>query len=135
MNPSDDEIRDLLRRTKTIAVVGLSDKAHRASRGVSAYMQRNGYRIIPVNPNVEEVLGERAYASLDAVPEPFELINVFRRPRFVADLVEPASASGAEGFWTQLGVRDDAAAERLAEGGMTVVQDRCLMQEHMRLLL
>lgn len=133
--PADDQIYDLLARAKTIAVVGLSDKPHRASHGVSAYMQRNGYRIIPVNPNVSEVLGEKAYASLEDVPEPIDLINVFRRSRFVAPLVDPALASDALGFWTQLGVRDNRAASVISNAGLVVVQDRCLMQEHMRLML
>jgi len=133
--PADDQIYDLLNRAKTIAVVGLSDKPHRASHGVSAYMQRNGYRIIPVNPNVSEVLGEKAYTSLEDVPEPIDLINVFRRSRFVASLVDPALGSDALGFWSQIGVKDNHSAALLADAGLVVVQNRCLMQEHMRLML
>jgi len=133
--PNDDQIRDLLTRAKTIAVVGLSDKSHRASHGVSAYMQRNGYRIIPVNPNVREVHGEKAYPSLEDVPEPIDLINVFRRSRYVSDLVETALETDAQGFWMQVGVQDNRAAATLSDSGLLVVQNRCLMQEHMRLML
>jgi len=133
--PNDDQVRDLLTRAKTIAVVGLSDKPHRASHGVSAYMQRNGYRIIPVNPNIDEALGEQAYPSLEDVPGPIDLINVFRRSRYVSPLVVPTLESDTQAFWTQLGVRDNRAAAAIVDAGILVVQDRCLMQEHMRLML
>ncbi|MBI1352787.1 MAG: CoA-binding protein [Acidobacteria bacterium] len=131
---ADAALAELLRSAKTIAVVGLSDDAARASFGVSRYLQRNGYRILPVNPNVAEVHGERAWPSLEALPERPDVINVFRRSEHLAGLVEPAIASGARLFWTQLGVRDDEAAQRLEDAGLTVVQDRCLMIEHLRLL-
>ena len=131
---ADERLRELLRQAKTIAVVGLSDDPSRASFGVSRYMQRSGYRIIPVNPNVSEVHGERAYAGLADLPEPPDVINVFRRSEHVAELVEPAIASSAKLFWTQLGVRDDEAARKLEAAGMAVIQDRCLMIEHLRLL-
>lgn len=131
---ADERIREILQAAKTIAVVGLSDDPSRASFGVSRYLQRSGYRILPVNPNIAEAHGERAYASLEELPEKPDVINIFRRSEYVADLVEPAIASGARLFWMQLGVRDDRAAERLEATGMAVVQDRCLMIEHMRLL-
>lgn len=131
---ADERIREILQAAKTIAVVGLSDDPSRASFGVSRYLQRSGYRILPVNPNIAEAHGERAYASLEELPEKPDVINVFRRSEHVADLVEPAIASGARLFWMQLGVRDDRAAARLEAAGMAVVQDRCLMIEHMRLL-
>jgi predicted CoA-binding protein len=97
-------------------------------------MQQAGFRVIPVNPNIESALGERAYPSLRAVPDPIDLIDVFRRPCYVADLVAPAIASGARAFWMQLGVRDDASAQALERAGLTVVSDRCLMLEYGRLL-
>jgi uncharacterized protein len=130
---ADGRLREVLGAAKTIAVIGISDDPSRASFGVSRYLQRSGYRILPVNPNVAEVHGEEAYPSLEALPEPPDVINVFRRSEHVAGLVEPAIASGAKLFWTQLGVRDDEAAKKLEAAGMTVVQDRCLMIEHMRL--
>jgi uncharacterized protein len=130
---ADDHLRELLRAARTIAVVGLSDDPSRASFGVSRYLQRSGYRILPVNPNLAEVHGEKAYPSLDKLPEPPDIINVFRRSEHVAGLVDAAVASGAKLFWMQLGVRDDEAAKKLEAAGLTVVQDRCLMIEHMRL--
>ena len=131
---ADAAVAELLRSARTIAVVGLSDNPLRASFGVSRYLQRSGYRILPVNPNVAEVHGERAWPSLDELPERPDIINVFRRSEHVAALVEPATRSGARLFWTQLGVRDDDAAQRLEQAGLSVVQDRCLMIERLRLL-
>lgn len=130
----DEQLRELLRAAKTVAVVGISSDSSRASFGVSRYMQRSGYRILPVNPNIAEVHGERAYASLEDLPEAPDVINVFRRSEHIAGLVEAAIASSAKLFWTQLGVRDDRAAARLEAAGLAVIQDRCLMIEHLRLL-
>lgn len=134
MTVADDELRELLRAAKTIAVVGLSSDPSRASFGVSRYLQRSGYRILPVNPTIEEVNGEKSYPSLEELPEAPDVINVFRRSEHIAGLVEGAIVSQAKLFWTQLGVRDDEAAARLEAAGLQVVQDRCLMIEHMRLL-
>ena len=114
-----------------MAVVGLSDKPWRASHGVARYLQSAGYRIYPVNPNITEALDERAYPSLDALPEPVEIVDVFRRPEYVAELVEPAIRTGAKLFWMQEGVRDEESARRLSEAGLVVVEDRCLMVDHM----
>lgn len=134
MAVADEQLREILRAAKTVAVVGISTDSSRASFGVSRYMQRSGYRILPVNPNITHVHGEQAYASLDGLPEAPDVINVFRRSEHIAGLVESAIASSAKLFWTQLGVRDDEAAARLEAAGMTVIQDRCLMIEHLRLL-
>ncbi len=129
----NDEIREILTSSKTIAVVGLSSDDSRASYGVSRYMQRQGYRIIPVNPNEQEVLGERAYATLDEVPEPIDMVNIFRRPEFVPDIVESAIRKSAKSIWMQEGVIHQAAADRAREAGLAVVMDRCLFKEHRQL--
>lgn len=134
MAVADQRLRELLEQAKTIAVVGLSDDPSRASFGVSRYMQRSGYRILPVNPNITEVHGERAYASLADLPEQPDVVNVFRRSEHLRGLAKPLIESGAKLVWTQLGVRDDAVAQELETGGLAVVQDRCLMIEHLRLL-
>jgi hypothetical protein len=125
-----ESILTVLEHHKTLAVVGLSSKPSRPSHGVSAYMKAHGYRIIPVNPNETEVLGERAYPSLEAVPEPVELVVIFRRPEFVRDVVESAIRKGTKVIWMQEGVFDDEAALRAQEAGLTVIQDRCILKEH-----
>jgi predicted CoA-binding protein len=125
-----DAIREILEHSKTLAVVGLSSKAARPSHGVTAYMQRNGYRIIPVNPQEQAVLGEKAYASLDAVAEPFDVVVIFRRPEFVPAVVEAAIRKQAKVVWMQEGVIHEQAAERARAAGLTVVMDRCILKEH-----
>jgi predicted CoA-binding protein len=125
-----DAIREILEHSKTLAVVGLSSKAARPSHGVTAYMQRNGYRIIPVNPQEQAVLGEKAYASLDAVAEPFDAVVIFRRPEFVPAVVEAAIRKQAKVVWMQEGVIHEQAAERARAAGLTVVMDRCILKEH-----
>jgi predicted CoA-binding protein len=125
-----DSIAEILERGKTLAVVGLSSKAARPSHGVAAYMQSHGYRIIPVNPNVESVLGEKAFASLDEVPEPVDVVVVFRRPEFVPEVVEAAIRKQAKVIWMQEGVIHEQAAERARAAGLTVVMDRCILKEH-----
>ena len=127
-------IRELLSTARVIAVVGLSGKRSRPSFGVSEYMQRAGYRIIPVNPNEAEVLGERAYADLDAVPEKVDIVDIFRRPEFVPEIVEAALRIGAKAVWMQEGVIHPEAAARAEAAGLTVVMDRCILKEHRRLL-
>ena len=124
-------IPEILEKYRTIAVVGLSSNPLRASHGVSRYMQRNGYRIIPVNPHETEVLGERSYASLDDVPEPFEIVDIFRRSEYVPDIVEAAMRRGARVIWMQSGVIHEQAAQRAREAGLDVVMDLCILQEHM----
>lgn len=123
-------IKEILESYKTIAVVGLSSQTWRPSYSVSRYMQSAGYRIIPVNPNESEVLGEKAYASLDDVPDPIEIVDIFRRPEFVPDIVEASIRRKARVIWMQLGVIHDAAAERARSAGLEVVTDRCILIEH-----
>ena len=128
------KIPDLLRSAHTIAVVGLSSNPMRPSNGVSEYMKRAGYRIIPVNPNETEVLGEKSYARLEDVPEPIDVVNVFRRPQFVPEIVESAIRIGAKAIWLQEGVIHEAAARRAQQAGLDVVMDRCLLKEHRKML-
>lgn len=125
-----DLIREILERGKTLAVVGLSSKIMRPSRGVADYMQRHGYRIIPVNPLEESVLGEKCYVSLDAVPEPFDVVVIFRRSEFVPEVVEGAIRKGAKVVWMQEGVIHEQAAERARAAGLKVVMDRCILKEY-----
>ena len=124
---------NLLRSAKTIAVVGLSGTRWRPSYGVSEYMQSVGYRIIPVNPKETEVLGERAYATLDDIPVPVDIVNIFRQPRFVPEIVDAAIRIGAKGVWMQEEVVHDEAAQKAREAGLEVVMDRCILKEHRKL--
>jgi predicted CoA-binding protein len=125
-------IKEILESYKTITVVGLSSHAWRASYGVSRFMQSVGYRILPVNPNETEVLGEKVYPSLDDVPEPVEIVDIFRRSEYVPDIVEAAIRKHAKVIWMQEGVIHEAAAERARNAGMEVIMDRCILKEHMR---
>ncbi len=125
-----DPIREILEQGKALAVVGLSSKIMRPSHGVADYMQRHGYRIIPVNPHEESVLGEKGHASLDAVPDPFDVVVIFRRPEFVPEVVEAAIRKGAKVVWMQEGVIHEQAAERARAAGLMVVMDRCILKEH-----
>lgn len=128
--PQSDPIADLLRRAKTIAVVGLSRNPLRPSHGVSAYMQSHGYRIIPVNPQIDECLGERAYPSLLDVPEKIDIVNIFRRPEFVESVVDQAIQLKVPAIWMQEDVIHEPAAEKARKAGIFVVMDRCLLKEH-----
>jgi predicted CoA-binding protein len=130
----DESIRNLLTSPRTIAVVGLSSSPMRASFGVSQYMQSQGYKIVPVNPNETEVLGERSLASLDQIDVPIDIVNVFRRPEFVPEIVEAAIRKGARCVWMQESVVHNSAAERAREAGLFVVMDRCIYREHRRLV-
>lgn len=123
----------LLRRSKTIAVVGLSGTPWRPSYGVSEYMQSAGYRIIPVNPKETEVLGEKAYATLEEIPTPVDIVNIFRQPRFVPEIVDAAIRIGAKGVWMQEEVVHEEAAQKAREAGLEVVMDRCILKEHRKL--
>ncbi len=125
-----DFIREILEQHMTLAVVGLSSKFMRASHGVSDYMQQHGYRIIPVNPKEQMVLGEKCYPSLDAVPEPFDVVVIFRRPEFVPEVVGAAIRKGAKVVWMQEGVIHNDAAERARAAGLKVIMDRCILKEH-----
>ena len=128
--PDSDPIRELLDTVKTIAVVGLSDSPLRPSHGVSAYMQSCGYKIIPVNPTIDESLGEKSYRSLLDVPGKIDLVNIFRRPAFVEDIVDQAIALKIPAVWMQEGVINEHAALKARNAGMFVVMDLCILKEH-----
>jgi hypothetical protein len=131
MNPaSTDPIADVLRNSKIIAVVGLSDNPLRPSHGVAAYMQAQGYRIIPVNPHIREALGEKAYASLLQVPDKIDIVNIFRRPVFVEEIVDRAIQLKIPAVWMQEEVIHDEAAQKARQAGLFVVMDRCILLEH-----
>jgi predicted CoA-binding protein len=125
-----DEIGDLLKRSKTIAVVGLSDSPLRPSYGVSAYMQTQGYRIIPVNPQIKGALGEKAVASLSDLGEAIDIVDVFRRSEFVPQIIDEAIRLKVPAIWLQEGVVHEEAAEKARKAGIFVVMDRCILKEH-----
>ena len=125
---------NLLRTAKTIAVVGLSSRRSRPSYGVSEYMQSQGYRIIPVNPNEAEILGEKSYGTLEEIPFPVDFVDVFRRSDAAMEVVESAIRIGAKGVWLQEGVVDEAAAAKARAAGLEVVMDRCVLKEHRKML-
>jgi len=125
-----DPIADLLKRSKTIAVVGLSNSPLRPSHGVAAYMQTNGYHIIPVNPEIKGALGEKAYASLLEVPEKIDIVNIFRRPEFVEEVVDQAIQLKVPTIWMQEDVIHEKAAEKARKAGIYVIMDRCILKEH-----
>lgn len=125
-----EEIETILRTCRTIAVVGASSNPARPSNRVAAYMKRQGYRVIPVNPNEQSVIGEKAYPSLDSLPEKVNLVDIFRKPDEVMPIVEAAIAKGARAIWMQEGVVNEAAAVRAREAGLLVVMDRCWLKEH-----
>lgn len=126
-------IPEILRSARTIAVVGLSNKRYRPSYGVAGYLQQAGYRIIPVNPEETEVLGEKSYPDLASVPEHIDVVDIFRRPEFVPEIVEQAVRVGAGAIWMQEGVIHEEAAARARAAGLPVVMDRCMLKEHRRL--
>jgi predicted CoA-binding protein len=125
-----DPISDLLQRAQIIAVVGLSNSPLRPSHGVSAYMQAHGYRIVPVNPQIDEVLGEKSYPSLLDVQEPIDIVNIFRRPEFVEEVVDQAIQLKVPAIWMQEEVTHERAAEKARQAGIFVVMDRCILKEH-----
>lgn len=126
--------RRILETVKTIAVVGLSSKKTRPGYTVPEYLQEEGYRIIPVNPHIEEALGEKAFADLRAVPEPVDMVLIFRRSEHLADVVARAIDIGAKVVWMQLGLVDEAAAAKAAAAGLEVVMDSCSAVDHRQLL-
>jgi predicted CoA-binding protein len=128
-------VADLLRSSRTIAVVGLSSKRFRPSYGVAEYMQNAGYRIIPINPLEQEVLGEKAYAELAQVTEHIDIVDIFRRSEFVAEIVDTAIRLGARAIWMQEGVIHEDAAAKARAAGLEVVMDRCILKEHRRMLV
>jgi len=127
------DFAESLRGAKTIAVVGLSGRRYRPSHGVAEYLQRAGYRVIPVNPLETEVLGEKSYPNLSSVPLPVDIVDVFRRSEYVPEIVEEAIRIGAKMVWMQEGVVHEQAARRAQAAGLKVVMDRCILKEHRRL--
>lgn len=132
-NASSEEIRQLLSSIRTIAVVGLSDRPQRDSFHVAHYLQQHGYRIIPVNPAVSRVLGETSYARLEDIPEKIDLVDIFRKPEVVPEIVASAIAVGAKAVWMQLGIVHNAAADQARTAGIQVVMNKCLLVEHRRI--
>jgi predicted CoA-binding protein len=128
--PTLRQLRPILVSSKTIAVVGLSDNPVRPSHSVAAYLQQQGYRIIPVNPNISATLGEKAYASVRDIPGPVDMVQIFRRPEAVPAIVEDAIAKGARVVWMQVGVINKEAAARARSAGLTVVMDTCMRVTH-----
>ena len=128
--PQADSVTELLKKAQTIAVVGLSGNPMRPSHGVTAYMQSQGYRIIPVNPHIESCLGEKAYASLLEVPENIDIVNIFRRPEFVEEVVDQAIRLKVPAIWMQEDVIHEKAAEKARKAGIFVVMDSCILKEH-----
>jgi predicted CoA-binding protein len=128
--PQSDPITDLLKRARTIAVVGLSNSPLRPSHGVAAYMQTQGYHIVPVNPNVQEALGEKSYPSLLEVPGKIDVVNVFRRSEYVDEIVEQAIQVKVPAIWLQEDVINEGAAKKARQAGIFVVMDRCILKEH-----
>ena len=134
-NPANEEIRDLLARTRTIAVVGLSPRPERPSHRIARRLQSWGYRVIPVRPAVSEVLGEKAYPRLADVPHRIDLVDVFRAAEQVGPIVEQCIALGLRAIWIQEGIVNEPAAERARAAGMVVVMDRCISVEYRRLMV
>ncbi len=131
---ADDQLRQILHEARTIAVVGLSADPGKPSHEVAAYLQANGYHIVPVNPRGGVILGETVYADLRAVPEPIDLVDVFRPAAACLDVARAAVAVRAKVLWLQLGIVNDEAATLARDAGLTVVMDRCTLREHRRLL-
>ncbi len=130
----DETLRQALLGARNIAVVGLSDNPSRPSYGVARYLQSQGYRIIPVNPNITEVLGEQAYPDLISIPDVVDMVDIFRRSDQVAPHVDEAITKGVLTIWMQVGVVDEESARRAREAGITVIMDRCALVEHQRLV-
>ncbi len=126
----DEKIKELLATAKTIAVVGLSSNPERSSHGVAKYLQRHGYKIIPVNPNETEVLGEKSYASLRDIPEKVDIVDVFRAASAVPAIADDAIAIGATALWLQLGIVHEEAAAKARSAGLQVIQDQCIAVDH-----
>ena len=128
--PQSDPITALLKRAHTIAVVGLSNSPMRPSHGVAAYMQTQGYRIIPVNPQIDEALGEKSFRTLLEIPDKIDIVNIFRRPEFVEEVVDQAIQLKVPAIWMQEDVIHEKAAERARRAGIFVVMNQCILQEH-----
>ncbi len=128
--PLPDQISMILTQFKSLAVIGLSPKPSRPSYGVAAYMRAHGYRIMAVNPNIETAFNERCYPSLADLPDPVEIVVIFRKPEYVQELVEEAIQKKARVVWMQEGIRNPKAARRAREAGLQVIEDRCILKEH-----
>ena len=131
---SDQMLKEILMSTKTIASVGLSSNMEKVSYGVGAYLLEQGFRVIPVNPTADEILGEKAYSDLESVPENIDVVQVFRRPEDIPPVVESAIKAGAKVVWMQLGIVNEEAAQTARDAGLQVVMDRCMRAEHIRLI-
>ncbi|MDP6822432.1 MAG: CoA-binding protein [Dehalococcoidia bacterium] len=131
---SDEQLRSILADHKNVAVVGLSPNPRRDSNEVAVYLMANGYNVIPINPAVDEVLGVKSYASLEDVPGPIDIVDVFRRPENIPDIARSAVAVGAKVLWTQLDIVSEEGAEIAGAAGLEVVMDRCTLIEHERLI-
>lgn len=133
MSNEDTLIKELLTHSKTIAVVGLSDKPDRPSYEVAQYLQKKGYKIIPVNPAIDKILGEKSYASLSEISESIDIVDIFRKPEFIPEIVDEAIRIKAKAIWMQLDLIDEEAAQKAKKAGLKVIMDRCLLIEHRRL--
>ena len=133
-NPSNDQLRNLLKESKTIAIVGASGNPGKPSYGIMQRLQKAGYKVIPVNPRETEILGERSYPSLVDVPEPVDIVDVFRRPEDTPPIAEEAVLKGAKAFWLQKGIASEDAAARASAGGLTVIMNACIGETYDRLM-
>ena len=133
-NPNKQKIKELLEEAKVIAVVGHSDKPYRTSYQIAHFLRNAGYKVYPVNPTVSEIDGEKSYASLDEIPEPIDIVDVFRRAEHLPQVVEDSIRTNAKALWGQLGVVDWEAGKKAEEAGMDVVMDLCIKIEHQRLM-
>ncbi|GAB6274521.1 MAG: CoA-binding protein [Peptococcaceae bacterium] len=133
-NPNDTQISSLLKNSTTIAVVGISDNPERDSYKVAEYLQKQGYKIIPINPAVKEVLGEKTYSGLTQVSMPVDIVDVFRRSEKVPEVIKEALKLRPKAIWLQLGVINEEATKQAVKEGLTVIMDRCIKIEHNRLL-
>lgn len=130
--PVGDPVSEILKSSRTIAVVGISSRKFRPSYGVAEYLQTAGYRVIPVNPAETEVLGEKCYARLEDIPEPVDIVDIFRRSEFVPEIVDAAIRVGARAVWMQEGVMHAEAAEKARRAGLLVVMNTCILKEHIK---
>lgn len=132
-NPGEDKLREILGSNPVIAVVGLSPKPDRDSHQVAKYLLQHGYRIIPVHPKADEILGQKAYPDLASIPKKIDIVDVFRRPEYCEPIAQAAVEAGAKVLWLQSGIRNEQAASIAAHAGLTVIQDRCIKIDHHRL--
>lgn len=132
-NPPEEEVREILSTLRTVAIIGLSNNPERDSHRVGAYLQEHGYRIVPVNPSVPEILGERSYLDLASIPFPVEIVDIFRKMEAIPAIVEEAIRIGAKAIWMQLGLAHHVSAQKARAAGLRVVQSRCIKVEHARM--